>query len=355
MPRFRRHVVAKCLLAFVIAAAAPVDDALGQKLSQGRAQFKDLISRSLGAQQGAQQIVFGPLQDRRTLRLWIEYRNTLDGISVDRTTDTGACVSYDRSSAALGLLVADASLVCRSSGSCQHVPKYTDFAANRFVDEKVTLFEEFAYTQGLRNRDRIAQRLSRWRLNAAYSLKATGIYQSFIGTFQFHEIGHIALSHRRQRTGNAEQDHLRALTLEAEADGFAAFVIRLSALTTRGGAASLFDRFARPDQQSSILGICRSIAFTWQFDRFIRRFAPQLSRRTQALPRDTGQQVLVLAGRQRRTVTVPEWPIAPTASTALCADYAAGFADGALRAQRLVTSNTSIVPRNVPGGACPRG
>ena len=304
------------------------------KLLPSRSQLKQQYIDSLSQRQGSQ-IVRLPLHNGRTVQLTIQYLTTGKGIRTELTSPNRVCVTFDRWKVAFAALAIDAMVLCSRYGFCQQVEGYVAALRSATSDGRIILVEEYLERENFSGK--AWRSMKRWK-DAAYKTQWRNMYDRYVMTFQLHEIAHAALSHRPTPS-------LKTLmSNEGEADGFARYVANLTGLSTSPSISVLIDRL-RVDQSRNmpVPGACRIEALSMPLSDWAAKHAPRDNKLTRKLR---------LPQRLARNDDVNYAFPLPRPKASFCENYAAAFVRGLKRASRLVSRDTALRSRDVPGGAC---
>ncbi|MEM9028124.1 MAG: hypothetical protein AAGC70_07120 [Pseudomonadota bacterium] len=305
-------------------------------LGPGRAKLKRDYIASLTAQTGGQ-LVLLPLRDGRKISLTMQYVFDGEGIRIKRQRDDSVCVTFDRLKVAVAGLSQDAMLNCAQLNACQQVEKYV--ASLHAVDrpEKLELFEEFAYRERIPGYRRIVQRMKSWTSTSMYARQWVAMYQSYILTFQIHEIAHAALAHRpTPRPG-------RLLQNEAEADGFSRYVSNLVGQSTSPSISVLLNKLREKKVDLGVPGACRIEALATRLPEWRSKYFPE-DRRLARIIRAPARAATALDRPFEFGLPKPE--------ARYCRDYSAAFRSGMLKAAELVNLQTGLQVDNAWSRKC---
>ncbi len=189
----------------LFALSTSVGLAYGQSTEINRTDLKQMYLEGLDYPVGLQDVEWGPFIGGGSLRIQYEYIPPQSGSQYLRGSSP-ACVQIDRGDMVRASYLIDAFYECEQQGSCQALPSYSDVLFSTSSEQELPLIEEFDTT--------LAPGMSNWTLQRSHALNWLDAVQGVILGLQTHEFAH-ALLHR-----DSEMD----ADLEAEADGFSAYV-----------------------------------------------------------------------------------------------------------------------------------
>ena len=270
--------------------------------------------QGLSSPTALQDVVIGPFQDGREVRLQLEYLETREGIKVF-VDKQPKCIQIDRLDFVRSTLALDAIEFCNTAGGCSELSDYFDFIVGAEANSDFELIDQ-TYRQN--DRGRLTQCVS--PSEAQNWLSRT--FESVV-LLQFHEIGHSLM--------HAAEDH--SYQAEAEADGFAVALAELLDLELTGSVGFLAPRVVA-ERNFTIVNTSHPPS-ECRLEAIILSLRDWYAKRPH-LMQPAG---VTVSGRVEHTFETLE-PFLPT-NKRICERYEEGFHTGVQKALELVDPNVA--------------
>lgn len=224
---------------FFLLFSTSITQTLAQSCKVNRTQLKQMYMQDLNKPPALQDVVWGPFKNGGSLRVQYEYAETGKGTQYIRESDP-ACVQIDRGDVVRAAFLVDAFYECQRLGVCENLPAYSHALFNVKSAKDLPFLEDA--------QPELSPSMQNWCLGKPYSRSWLAAVPGVILGLQTHEFAH-ALLHEALPL-NEE--------LEAEADGFAAYITEIADVRSAGvqlSASSLaLTQFVKAERNYELIG-----------------------------------------------------------------------------------------------------